>query len=222
MQNSPSRFTNMQFSALVASIRQTMPILAIVLLVTVYAISGAVSGKFLGSPTLLNNAVLGYFVGFAIQATRALLVFFRQLNPVRPTLGYQGEAIAAIMGAISIYEIYNLSSAAGMGSAVAFSLGVLMLAGIGIEIFLLSELRFHTELELFKDREYWHEIERYYQAKADFQAKIRALKSGQRIDTYTPQATTTRKATTNNTERMEDVAVPFSMNGHTNGHRILK
>jgi hypothetical protein len=209
MQN--SKFTNMRFKQLVEGIREVMPVLAVTLLIAVYAISGAVAGKFLGSPTLLgkldHGVFMGYAVGFAIQATRALLVFFRQLNPVRPTLSHTGEWIAAGMGIISIYEIYNLSAASGMGNAVAFSLGVLMLAGIGIEIFLLSELRFHTEMELYQDKEYWAQIESYYQAKSDFRARMQALRNGERITPPVAQ----KAITTPKNADMGDPGIPFQV-----------
>ena len=193
MQN--SKFTNVRFKQLVEAIRDVMPLLAVGLLIAVYGISGLAAGKFLGSPALLgkmeNGVVLAYCIGFAIQCTRGLLVFFRELNPVRPTFDYWGEAIAAGMGILSIYEIYHLSDAAGMGYPVAVSLGILMLAGIGIEIFLLRELRFHTELELFQASGYWDTIEQYYQARAQFKAKLKALKSGE--VQYLPISTTHRQ-----------------------------
>jgi uncharacterized membrane protein (DUF485 family) len=177
-----SKFENVEFQELVERIRKIMPLLAVVLLVTVYVISAAAAGKFLAHPTLLgalpNGALLAFSIGAAIQATRALLVFFRQLNPTRPTLGHTGEFIAAGMGALSIYEISHLAGAAGMGFPVVLSLSVLMLAGVGVEIFLLSELRFYTEMELYRDKAYWAQIESYYQAKADFQRKVRAIRKG--------------------------------------------
>jgi hypothetical protein len=81
------------------------------------------------------------------------------------------------MGALSIYEIANLSSAAGMGYPVAFSLGVLMLAGIGVEIFLLAELRFYTELELLESGR-WEAAEQLYIQRARLRERMKLLNQG--------------------------------------------
>lgn len=223
MQN--SKFQNVEFQELVERIRKVMPLLAVGLLISVYTISAATAGKFLASPTLLgdmpNGALLAYAIGAAIQATRALLVFFRQLNPTRPTLGHTGEFIAVAMGALSIYEISHLATAAGMGFPVVLSLSVLMLAGVGVEIFLLSELRFYTEMELYKDRDYWQEIESYYQAKANFKRKIKAIRSGY-TGSRDPGPSVATKATaiaeTAIPEALGGPSVPFSMNGNGKHH----
>jgi hypothetical protein len=223
MQN--SKFQNVEFQELVERIRKIMPLLAVFLLITVYVISAAAAGKFLAHPTLLgsmpNGALLAYAIGTAIQATRALLVFFRQLNPTRPTLGHTGEFIAAGMGALSIYEISHLAGAAGMGFPVVLSLSVLMLAGVGVEIFLLSELRFYTEMELYRDKDYWAQIEAYYQAKADFTRKVKAIRNGHtghRTNTRTNPAQPTAIAETAIQEALGGPSVPFSMNGNGKHH----
>lgn len=199
MENS-SKFENAQFVALVASVRRVMPTLAAVLLITVYAISAAAAGMFLSGKTLLGGisggVALAYFVGAAIQATRGLLVFFGQLNPSRPTLSNAGEVLAVVFGALSIFEIYHLSSAAGMGFPVVVSMSILMLAGVGIEIYLLQEVRFLTELRLFQDSGYWAQIEGYYQAKRDFKDKIEALRTGKRISVSTNFQNPVRQAQT--------------------------
>jgi len=224
MQN--SKFQNVEFQELVERIRKIMPLLAVFLLITVYVISAAAAGKFLAHPTLLgsmpNGALLAYAIGTAIQATRALLVFFRQLNPTRPTLGHTGEFIAAGMGALSIYEISHLAAAAGMGFPVVLSLSVLMLAGVGVEIFLLSELRFYTEMELYRDKDYWAQIESYYQAKADFQRKVKAIRNGHtghRTNTRTnPAQQHTETVETATEEALGGPSIPFSMNGNGRHH----
>jgi hypothetical protein len=229
MQN--SNLSNMRFKQLVEVIRDVMPLLAVGLLILVYAISGLVAGKFLGSPTLLgrmeHGAAIGYATGFAIQATRGLLVFFRQMNPVRPTLGYSGEVIAFLMGGLSIYEIATLSTASGMGYPVAFSMGVLMLAGIGVEVFLLAELRFYTEIELMESGR-WEQAEQLYIKRAKLRERMKLLKQGMGMnDTPRPS-----KPITNTLEAKPGITIeaspkpvvhevapiPFSVNG--NGKHI--
>lgn len=227
---------NMQFKQLVEVIRSTMPLLAVGLLILVYAISGLVAGKFLGSPTLLgkmeHGVAIAYAVGFAIQATRGLLVFFRQLNPVRPTLGHSGEVIAFCMGGLSIYEIATLSTASGMGYPVAFSMGVLMLAGIGVEVFLLAELKFYTELELMESGR-WEQAEQLYIKRAKLRERMKLLKQGMGMnDTPRPTSkpitnTLEAKGSTNTLEASPKpiapevaIPVPFSANG--NGKHTAK
>jgi hypothetical protein len=206
MENS---FENARFRTLVADIRRIMPGLAVSLLVLVYAISAAASGLFLSAPGLLGKTswgiFLAYCIGVCIQLTRMTLVFFRELNPIRPTTGHQGEFIAVVMGIISIVEVYHLANANGMAFPVVLSLAILMMAGIGIEVFLLRELKFFNELQLFDKPEYWQKIERYHQAKAEFVVRMDAIRNGQRI----------RKPIT---APAMPSAMPVNGNGHQGGH----
>ena len=220
-----NQFENAKFRALVGELRRIMPTTAAALLILVYAISAIAAGLFLSSPTLLGKVtggpVLAFFIGTAIQAVRATLVFFSQLNPARPITGHQGEVIAGIMGVISIYEIYHLATAAGMQYPVVLSLSILMLAGIGIEIFLLRELKFFTEMQLFDKPEYWQKIEKYYQAKADYTARMDALSRGERITrkATAPTATVAAAAppTIASIATGEGGAENFYLNGNGNG-----
>jgi hypothetical protein len=59
---------------------------------------------------------------------------------------------------------------------VAVSLSVLMLAGIGVEIFFLKEIRYATELEIYADKEHWSELQNYHQAREEFKAFLDGLK----------------------------------------------
>ena len=229
----------MEFKRLVEVIRNTMPLLAVGLLVGVYVISAIAAGKFLASPTLLgklpNGIILAYAVGGAIQATRATLVFFNQLNPVRPVFNYAGESIAVGMGLLSIYEICALTTASGMGGAVAVSLSILMGSGILIELFLLRELKFNAEMELFSTPGYFAQIEAYHQARADLKARLAAIKSGATTISTThqhepikaPTLPTTRETEPGTTttattakETLQEVAMiaPFSSNGNGKHH----
>ena len=240
MQN-PNQFQNMEFKRLVEVIRNTMPLLAVGLLVGVYVISAIAAGKFLASPTLLgklpNGIVLAYAVGGAIQATRATLVFFNQLNPVRPVFNYAGESIAVGMGLLSIYEICALTTASGMGGAVAVSLSILMGSGILIELFLLRELKFNAEMELFATPGYFAQIEAYHQARADLKARLSAIRSGVPTNTHRqepgakaptlpttretePGTTTGATADTMSKTTLQEVAMiaPFSSNNGNGKH----
>ncbi len=174
MQNS-----NAQFIRMIQSIRKAMPGLAGVLLVAVYLVSAIAGGMFLSTllATIKGGTALAFAIGFSIQFTRATLVFFPQLNPSRPAFGYAGEAIAVIMGIISIAEILSLVSASGLPYPVAVSLSILMLAGIGVEIFLLREIRFATEISLYGNRQWWAELQQFYRARESFRRELETLRN---------------------------------------------
>lgn len=162
-------FSNKSFQRTVKSIRKVMPILAITLLILVYIVSAIAEGRFLSHlmADFAGGAWLAYSISSVIQATRALLVYFPMLNPNRPTFGYQGEAIACIMGLIAIGSIWGAVGAVGLPHPVAISLSILMAAGIGVEVYLLREIKFSTEQELFSNREYWNELAQFAQAKQE-------------------------------------------------------
>ncbi|MBK7477746.1 MAG: hypothetical protein IPI11_17720 [Haliscomenobacter sp.] len=156
-----------------------MPGLAGVLLIAVYLVSAIAGGMFLSTllATIKGGTALAFSIGAAIQFTRATLVFFPQLNPSRPVFGYTGEAIAVIMGVVSIGEILSLVDASGLPYPVAVSLSILMLAGIGIEIFLLREIRFATEVSLYGNRQWWDELQQFYRARESFRQELETLRN---------------------------------------------
>ena len=159
-------------------IRKIMPTLSAILLISVYIVSAAAGGMFLAKlmADLPGGIILAYSIGAAIQATRATLVFFAQLNPNRPSFSNIGELVAIIMGLISIAEILSLVAGAGLSHPVAISLSILMAAGVGIELFLLKEIKFATELELFNNRAYWSELQSFYKARKDFKLFLERVK----------------------------------------------
>jgi len=170
--------SNKSFARMIRIIRKVMPALAAALLIGVYVVSAIAGGMFLAQlmAAMSGGIALAYAIGAAIQATRASLVFFAQLNPTRPSFSHVGEVIAVIMGVISIAEILSLVSAAGLPYPVAISLSILMAAGVGIELFLLREVRFITEMQLFSDRSYWGELRDFYKARNEFRAFLDQLK----------------------------------------------
>jgi hypothetical protein len=178
MSQTTSNFSNKSFERMVKRIRKAMPTLAAVLLVTVYAVSASIAAVLLKE--LMTGVSGGLWIAWAmsivIQATRATLVFFPQLNPIRPSLTKAGEWIAVVMGVISIAEIIGLVFAIGLQVPVAVSASILMLAGIGVEIFLLREIRFATGMELRANKEHWEALRDYYQAELEFKAFVNLLK----------------------------------------------
>lgn len=155
-----------------------LPVLSTVLLIGVYAVSAIAGGMFLSQLMLsiAGGSILAYAIGIAIQATRATLVFFPQLNPTRPSFGITGEVIAVVMGIISIAEILSLVAAAGLAQPVAISLSILMLAGVGVELFLLREIKFATEIELFGNTDHWNGLKDFYKARKEFKQHLDQLR----------------------------------------------
>lgn len=171
-------FNNKDFQRMIKHIRKALPYLATFLLIGVYVVSAAAGGVFLSQlmNTVPGGITLAYAIGVAIQATRATLVFFPQLNPTRPSFSLAGEVIAVSMGVISITEIIFLVIENGLAAPVAGSLSVLMLAGVGVELFLLREIKFATEIELFGDESHWNNLQSFYQARKEFKVRLDQLK----------------------------------------------
>jgi hypothetical protein len=161
---------NRDFARLVKQMRRVLPYLALGLLIVVYATCAATEGLFLsglmaGIPFHLQ---LSLAIGSSIQMTRGLLVFFPQLNPNKPMIGYTGEIVAIIMGGISIVSITKLVLANDMNLAVATSLSILMAAGVGVEIYLLKEIKFYTDMELYLSKGWWNKTMSLFRARKDF------------------------------------------------------
>lgn len=195
------RFSNKSFERLIKSIRKALPILATTLLIGVYVVSAIAGGMFLArlmSPLGAGGVALAYAIGAAIQATRGTLVFFAQLNPTRPSFSLAGEVVAVVMGVISIAEILSLVSAAGLAQPVAISLSILMLAGVGVELYLLREIKFTTEIELFGDREHWENLKEFYLARQEFRAHLDQLRDLEYTPAPAPISSPDQQAPSNN------------------------
>lgn len=170
-------FSNVKFHRTVKRFREVMPAMAVILLALVYLIAAVAEGLFLGE--LLKETPIGIYLAFgisiAIQATRGLLVFFPQLNPNRPAFGNQGEIIAVVMGLIAIGSVWGVVGAIGLHHAVGISLSILMLAGVGVEIYFLKEIKYATETELAGDKQYWEEMKNFAYARREFKQFLSAL-----------------------------------------------
>lgn len=170
--------SNKSFTRMIKIIRKVMPVLATTLLIGVYTVSAVAGGMFLAQllSSITGGIALAYAIGGSIQATRAALVFFNQLNPTRPSFSMTGEIVAIAMGIISIAEILFLVAEAGLAQPVAISLSILMAAGVGIELFLLREIKFSTEIELFSNRQHWAELQSFYKGRQEFRTFLDQLK----------------------------------------------
>ena len=200
-------------------IRRILPGLAALLLIGVYAVSAVAGGMFLARlmASLSGGLALAYSISVAIQATRATLVFFNQLNPTRPTFGYTGEVVAVVMGVISIVEILSLVSAAELAHAVAISLSILMAAGVGVELYLLREIKFSTEIELYSAREHWGELQSFYKARKEFRLFMDQLADMEEGDLATSSARAAGNGSADHRAGMESTPKPES-EFHPNGN----
>lgn len=191
MQN--SNFNNKDFQRMIKHIRKALPYLATALLIGVYVVSAIAGGVFLSElmHAIPGGITLAYSIGAAIQATRATLVFFPQLNPTRPSFSHTGEVIAVAMGVVSVAEIISLVLENNLAPPVAASLSILMIAGVGVELFLLREIKFATEIELFGDESHWNNLQDFYTARKKFKVKLDALKDMEfaEVDSATIAAT---------------------------------
>jgi len=164
---------NANFLSTLRGLRRILPTLSWLLLGVVYVVSGWAGGSFLVG--LMGGSVIAYGISFAIQATRATIVFFPQMNPDRPSFGWTGEIAALFFGALSIYEMYSLTSSAGLSMAVFVSVAVLMVAGIVIEVMMLREVKDATEKELIGSPETLDKLSKHYVERARLRAMLEAI-----------------------------------------------
>lgn len=170
---------NTHFLRAIARLRKHLPAIAFSLLTVTYAIAALVGGlllsQHLGQFGPLGVA-LAYGIGVAIQAVRGTIVFFGQLNPDRPTLSsWAGKTTAIILGGLSIIEVYKLSGSLGIDEAVVISLGLLMAAGVVIELFILHEVQTASNLEFFSDATKRKNLIEAMKAKKDFEVFLSQL-----------------------------------------------
>lgn len=166
---------NSNFINIIKNIRAIMPGLGVFMVVVVYLVSAFAGGSFLTQ--LTNSSVLGFSIAFAIQCTRAIIVFFNQMNPGRPVFGFLGETCAIVFGLFSIYEMHNLTTS--YPSAVFVSVALLMVAGIVIEILLLREVKYSTEQELINNPALLTQIQQNAISRANLKAHLEAIRQAE-------------------------------------------
>jgi hypothetical protein len=167
---------NNQFLASIKSLRRTLPTLGWGMLALVYGVSAIAGGAFLAN--LMDNQALAYAIAICIQATRAVIVFFPQMNPSRPAFGWGGELAAILFGGLSIYEMYSLITG-NYNEAVFISVAVLMFAGIIIEVLMLKEVKFATEQELLSDPKQYAAIRKLYIDRYRLQEELARIREGE-------------------------------------------
>jgi hypothetical protein len=175
---------NHEFSKSIQKLRSVLPTLSFALLITTYIISAIIMGIFhaQNAPNI-GFTIAAFLVPFAIQAGRGTLVFFFQLNPARiqGRLSF-GLVAATVMLILSLVEAYFVMVPYGITWIISVS--ALMIIGYVIEIMILKETIFATQIELFQDKEKWEEIKGFYIAQTELQKFLGELKNGN-IFTFT-------------------------------------
>lgn len=166
---------NSNFVSIIKNIRAIMPGLGVLMVIIVYLVSAYAGGSLL--TTLIKSSTLGFLIAFGIQCTRAVIVFFSQMNPDRPVFGQISEVCAVTFGIISIYEMHSLT--ANYDPAVFVSLAILMVAGIVIEIFLLKEVKWATEQELINNPALLEQIRNNALARVDLKNHLAAIREAE-------------------------------------------
>ncbi len=110
----------------------------------------------------------------AIQAGRGTLVFFFQLNPAHLQSRFSFGIIAAtVLLLLSLCEALFVMLPYGISWTISVS--TLMLIGWVIEIMILRETTFATQMELYQNQAQWQELKNFYVARNEFEQFIKAL-----------------------------------------------
>lgn len=171
---------NRDFERAVKQLRRILPKLSFGLLIGTYLISALIMGIFhsQNAPNI-GFEIAAYLVPLAIQAGRGTLVFFFQLNPARIQSRFSMGIIAATaLLFLSIWEAYLVLNPYGLSWTVSVS--TLMLIGWVIEIMILKETMFATQMELYQNKAQWKELQDFYIARSDFEQFMDDLYEGKR------------------------------------------
>lgn len=169
---------NEEFLHSINRLRRVLPRLSFGLLIATYVISALIMGIF-HAQTAENAGMLiaAFLVPIAIQAGRGTLVFFCQLNPERLQGRISvGFLAATVLLALSLLEGWLVMRPYDLAWGVSVS--TLMLIGWVLEIMILKETMFATEIALYRNQDQWEELKNFYRAKADMETFKKTLSSG--------------------------------------------
>lgn len=172
MENS---LVNRDFERAIKRMRRILPMLSFGLLIGTYFVSALIMGIFhaQNAPNF-GFKIAAFLVPLAIQAGRGTLVFFFQLNPTRLHSRFSSGIIAATaLLLLSLCEAFFVMWPYGLSWTISVS--TLMLIGWVIEIMILKETVFATQLELFQNQESWQEMKNFYAARNEFEQFVKGL-----------------------------------------------
>lgn len=170
MENS---LVNRDFERVIKQMRRVLPLLSFGLLIGTYIISALIMGIFHAeSASSLGFKIAAFLVPLAIQAGRGTLVFFFQLNPAHLQSRFSFGIIAATtLLVLSLIEAIFVMLPYGISWTISVS--TLMLIGWVIEIMILRETTFATQMELYQNQAQWQELKNFYVARNEFEAFIK-------------------------------------------------
>ena len=171
---------NKDFERAVKHLRSILPKLSFGLLIGTYLISALIMGIFHAQSTQsIGFKVAAFLVPLAIQAGRGTLVFFFQLNPARIQSKYpMGIVAATILLVLSLCEAWLVMFPYGLSWTISVS--TLMLIGWVIEIMILKETMFITQMQLYQNAEQWQKLHQFYIARSDSEHFMNGLHKGER------------------------------------------
>ena len=170
---------NKEFQKSFARLRRVLPTVTFGLLIGTYLISAIIMGIFHAqNANGLGFIIAAFLVPLAIQLGRGTLVFFFQLNPAHIQGKYSFGIIAAtVLLFLSLIEAYLVL--ANYGLSWIISVATLLTIGWIIEIMILKETIFATQIELYQDQDKWNELKSFYIARAELEKFMEELNSGQ-------------------------------------------
>ena len=170
---------NQEFQKSIARLRRVLPTVTFGLLIGTYLISAIIMGIFHAqNANGLGFIIAAFLVPLAIQLGRGTLVFFFQLNPAHIQGKYSFGIIAAtVLLFLSLIEAYLVL--ANYGLSWIISVATLLTIGWIIEIMILKETIFATQIELYQDQDKWNELKSFYIARAELEKFMEELNSGQ-------------------------------------------
>lgn len=172
MENS---LVNRDFERLIKQMRRVLPLLSFGLLIGTYIISALIMGIFHAeSASSLGFKIAAFLVPLAIQAGRGTLVFFFQLNPAHLQSRFSfGIVAATTLLVLSLIEAVFVMLPYGISWTISVS--TLMLIGWVIEIMILRETTFATQMELYQNQAQWQELKNFYIARYEFEQFVKEL-----------------------------------------------
>ena len=177
---------NKDFQRAVKTLRKVLPRLSFGLLIGTYLTSALIMGLFHAQNAPSKAVAFAAFaVPIAIQAGRGTLVFFFQLNPARIQSRFSMAIVSATcLLILSVWESILVLESYGLAWIV--SVCTLMLIGYIIEIMILKETMFTTQMELYQNKDQWRELQEFYIAREKFVSFMDALHDGKVPESFYP------------------------------------
>ncbi|WP_367389049.1 hypothetical protein [Lewinella sp. LCG006] len=171
---------NQDFENAIKRLRAILPKLSFALLIATYLISALIMGIFHAqNATDVGMKIAAFLIPLAIQTGRGTLVFFFQLNPARLQDQISIGIIAAtVLLLLSLWEAWLVMSVYGLAWTV--SVGTLMIIGWVIEVMILKETLFTTQMQLYQNKAQWQELQEFYLARAELHRFMQDVRAGKR------------------------------------------